>query len=57
MELNEVVLAGVNCIDTGLPDYNPIQRVPVIVTGAKDVCTLMSFLPALMILVVDWLAD
>ena len=33
MELNEVVLAGVNGVDTNLPNFNPICRVPIVVTG------------------------
>ena len=33
MELNEVVSAGVDGVDCSAPNYNPIRRVPVIVTG------------------------
>jgi hypothetical protein len=45
MELNEVVSAGANGVDTNLPNFNPICRVPIVVTGDQG-CVYIDVIPS-----------
>ena len=44
MELNEVVTATVRGVNCNAPDYNPIRRVPVVVTGDQG-CVYIDVVP------------
>jgi hypothetical protein len=47
MEWNKIVLVGDNngAVDFTLPEFNPIRRVPVVVTGDHAAFILMLCLP------------
>jgi hypothetical protein len=45
MELNEVVSAGVSGVDCNAPNYNPIRKAPVIVTGDQG-CVYIDVVPS-----------
>ena len=45
MEWNEIVLAGDSAVDCNLSEYNPIRRVPVVVTGDQG-CVYIDVVPS-----------